>query len=105
MKSTDTSGSSTYCRIPFRGPSAAFFIAAFTSSAVAAFDSSAVRSTTETFDVGTRIAMPSSFPFSCGMTSATALAAPVVVGIMDSPAARALRRSLCGRSRIFWSFV
>src|SRR4051812_4439979 len=34
-----------------------------------------------------------------------ALAAPVEVGIMDRPAARARRRSLWGRSRIFWSFV
>src|SRR5688572_27244354 len=34
-----------------------------------------------------------------------ALAAPVEVGIMDCPAARARRRSLCGRSRIFWSLV
>src|SRR5918996_783987 len=34
-----------------------------------------------------------------------ALAAPVEVGIMDSAAARARRRSLWGRSRIFWSFV
>src|SRR4029450_3802783 len=34
-----------------------------------------------------------------------ALAAPVEVGIMESAAARARRRSLWGRSRIFWSFV
>src|SRR5712671_5247791 len=34
-----------------------------------------------------------------------ALAAPVEVGIMDSAAARARRRSWWGRSRIFWSFV
>src|SRR6185436_11215201 len=34
-----------------------------------------------------------------------ALAAPVEVGIIDSAAARARRRSLWGRSRIFWSFV
>ena len=87
------------------GPSEAFFIAALISSAVALFDSSTVRSTTETFGVGTRIAIPSSLPFSSGMTSETALAAPVVVGIIDTPAARARRRSLCGRSRIFWSFV
>ena len=86
-------------------PSEAFFIAALISSAVALLVNSAVRSTTETFGVGTRIAIPSSFPFSSGMTSETALAAPVVVGIIDIAAARARRRSLCGRSRIFWSFV
>ena len=51
--------------------------------------------------VGTRIANPSSRPFRSGSTSPTATAAPVVVGIMDNPAARARRRSLCGRSRRF----
>src|SRR6185295_1781975 len=34
-----------------------------------------------------------------------ALAAPVEVGIIDTAAARARRRSLWGRSRIFWSLV
>ena len=67
--------------------------------------SSATRSTIETFEVGTRIAMPSSLPLSSGSTSPTARAAPVVVGIIDSAAARARRRSLCGRSRMCWSFV
>ena len=55
--------------------------------------------------VGTRIEMPSSRPFSAGSTSPTADAAPVVVGMIDSAAARARRMSLCGRSRMFWSFV
>ena len=40
------------------------------------------RSTTETFGVGTRMAKPSSLPFSSGSTRPTALAAPVEVGIM-----------------------
>ncbi len=31
--------------------------------------------------------------------------APVVVGMIDTAAARARRRSLCGRSRILWSLV
>ena len=39
------------------------------------------------------------------LTVEVALAAPVVVGMMDSAAARARRRSVCGRSRMFWSFV
>ena len=65
----------------------------------------AARSTIDTFGVGTRIEMPSSLPFSSGSTSPTATAAPVVVGIIDSAAARARRRSLCGRSRSCWSFV
>src|SRR6185369_7201490 len=34
-----------------------------------------------------------------------ALAAPVDVGIMERAAARARRRSLWGKSRIFWSLV
>src|SRR5215469_17624080 len=34
-----------------------------------------------------------------------AFAAPVDVGIIDNAAARARRRSLCGKSRITWSFV
>jgi len=43
-----------------------------------------LKSTTETFGVGTRIAEPSSLPLSSGSTRPTALAAPVVVGIIDS---------------------
>ena len=64
-----------------------------------------MRSTSDTFGVGTRIAMPSSLPAIAGRTSLSAFAAPVVVGIIDSAAARARRRSLCGRSRICWSLV
>src|ERR1700722_2986401 len=48
-----------------------------------------LKSTTETLGVGTRIAEPSSLPFSSGSTRPTALAAPVVVGIIDREAARA----------------
>jgi len=60
----------------------------------------ATRSTTETFGVGTRIEKPSTLPPNSGMTSFSALAAPVEVGIMLIAAARARRRSLCGKSRI-----
>ena len=49
--------------------------------------------------------MPSTLPFSSGMTTPIARAAPVEVGIRLIAAARARRRSLCGRSRICWSFV
>jgi hypothetical protein len=69
-------------QMPFNSPSAASFNAAFTSSTVTSFSSSATKSTTETFGVGTRIAIPFSFPFNSGKTSATAFAAPVVVGMM-----------------------
>ena len=56
-KSTDTSGSVTYSRMPFNGPSAAAFSAAFTSSVEVFFPRSAARSTSDTFGVGTRIDM------------------------------------------------
>ena len=62
-------------------------------------------SVTEPSGTGTRIAMPSSLPLSCGSTSAVAFAAPVVVGMMFCAAARARRRSLCTPSRMTWSLV
>ena len=88
-----------------KGPSAAARRASLTSSTVTLVSSSATKSTTETLGVGTRMAKPLSLPFSSGRTKATALAAPVVVGMMDWAAALALRRSLWGRSKMFWSFV
>ncbi len=105
LKSMETHGSSQYPSIPEREPPAASLKAALTSSAVVSFPSSTTRSTRETTGTGTLTASPSSLPFSPGNTRATALAAPVVVGIMERQAARALLRSLWGRSSIFWSFV
>ena len=105
LKSIETRGAVATCRMPLRGPSAAAAKAAFTASAVAGRSTWATRSTTDTFGVGTRMAMPSSLPFNSGSTSPTAAAAPVVVGIIESPAERARRRSLWGRSRSFWSLV
>ena len=70
------------------------------SSALVALSVWKVRSTTETFGVGTRMEMPSNLPFSSGSTRPTAFAAPVVVGIIDSAAARPRLQSLCGKSRI-----
>jgi hypothetical protein len=49
--------------------------------------------------------MPSSFPLSFGSTRPVAAAAPVDVGMMFTAAVRARRRSLCGWSRMDWSFV
>ncbi len=66
-KSIETSSSSTTSSTPFIGPAAAFLSAAFTSSALACLSSWTVRSTNETFGVGTRIATPSSLPFSSGI--------------------------------------
>ena len=45
----------------------------------------------DTLGVGTRSAIPLILPFMLGMTRATALAAPVVVGTMFRQAARARR--------------
>jgi len=66
-KSTDTSSSSVTSRTPFMGPAAAFLRAALMSSALVALPSSTVRSTSDTFGVGTRMATPSSLPLSSGM--------------------------------------
>src|SRR5262245_63468216 len=52
-----------------------------------------VRSTHETVAVGTRNDMPVSLPFKAGMHSVTALAAPVVVGMMFMYALRPPRQS------------
>ena len=71
------------------GPSAASFMAALISSAVAFFSSITVRSTSDPVGTGTRKAMPSIFPSSSGMTIPRAFAAPVEVGMIDrSPFAR-----------------
>ena len=104
--SRETIGSSVYPSMPTSGPdSEAARKAALTSSTVVSRPTWTVRSTTEPSGVGTRSAMPSSFPFRAGMTSPIARAAPVEVGMIDSAAARARRRSLWGRSRMRWSFV
>src|SRR5438874_763515 len=76
--------------MPFIGPdSDAFFMAAWIESLVIGFSVSSVRSTSETSIVGTRTAWPSNFPLSSGMTSESALAAPVELGTMLMAAARA----------------
>src|SRR2546422_5913228 len=74
--------------MPFSFPSAAALKAALISSTVVFLESSAVRSTSETFGVGTRIEVPFSLPFSSGITSPIIFAAPVDDGIMLSAAAR-----------------
>uniref|UniRef100_A0A8C0MY72 Uncharacterized protein n=1 Tax=Canis lupus familiaris TaxID=9615 RepID=A0A8C0MY72_CANLF len=68
--------------MPLRGPSDACFTTFLMSSYLTAFSRRQVRSTTDTLGVGTRKAMPVSFPFSSGMTLPTALAAPVEAGMM-----------------------
>src|ERR1039457_7186382 len=101
QKSIDTNSSVLYARIFFIGPSAARRNALFTDSTVAGFSVVIVKSTTLTFGVGTRLAYPSSLPFTSGITRFNAFAAPVEVGIMERAAARARRKSLCGKSKSF----
>src|SRR6267142_4277678 len=101
LKSTETRGSSQNSRIPRNSALAAAFNAPFTSSVLVCFSTSITTSTNETFGVGTRTAIPSNFPFSSGITREHAFAAPVEVGIIERAAARARRRSLCGRSNRF----
>jgi hypothetical protein len=61
-----------------------------------------VRSTTETSAVGTRKDMPVSLPLSSGMTLPTALAAPVLDGMMLKLAPRPPRQSFAdGPSTVF----
>ena len=88
LKSIETFGLSVKPRMPLSGPFAAFFTASLISSLVVARLATNLRSMTETFGVGTRIAEPSSLPLSSGRTRPTALAAPVVVGILDKPPGR-----------------
>ena len=57
--------------MPFIMPSDAAFIAPMMSSYDAPFSMRAVKSTTETSEVGTRNDMPVSLPFSSGSTCAT----------------------------------
>ncbi len=87
--SIETIGSSVYSRIPFSFPSAAFFIALLICSTVASFFKIAVRSVMEPVATGTLVATPSNLPWRCGNTRPTALAAPVLVGIIDDAAAQA----------------
>merc|ERR1712000_289867 len=68
--------------MPLSSPSEASFKAFLISSQVAGFSRTQVRSTTETFEVGTRMDMPVSFPLRDGITLPTALAAPVLLGMM-----------------------
>src|SRR5919205_4499730 len=88
--------------MPFILPSDAAFMALQMSSYEASFTSSAVRSTTETSEVGTRKDMPVSFLLSSGITLPTALAAPVEDGMMFSRMPRPPRQSLLdGPSTVF----
>uniref|UniRef100_A0A5F8H9Y9 Uncharacterized protein n=1 Tax=Monodelphis domestica TaxID=13616 RepID=A0A5F8H9Y9_MONDO len=76
------------------------------SSYLAGFSRRQVRSTTDTSGIGTRKAIPVSFPFRSGITLPTALAAPVAAGMIFWPAPRPSRHSLPeGPSTVFWVAV
>uniref|UniRef100_A0A673TN26 Uncharacterized protein n=1 Tax=Suricata suricatta TaxID=37032 RepID=A0A673TN26_SURSU len=92
--------------MPLRGLSDACFTTFLMSLYLAAFSRRQVRSTTDTLGVGTRKAMPVSFPFSSGMTLPTALAAPVEAGMMFWAAPRPSCHSFPeGPSTVFWVAV
>src|SRR5215472_781627 len=102
MMSVETTSSSVYATMPFIGPSEASFIAALTSSYLADLANRQVKSTTETFTVGTRNAIPVNLPLRSGITLPTALAAPVLEGMIFVAAARPPRQSfLEGPSTVF----
>ena len=98
--SAETIGSSVYSIIPFSALLAACFIAALTSSTVTSFLRIATKSVIDPSGVGSLNEKPSSLPFSSFIIFPIVFAAPVVVGIIETAADRALLKSLCGRSRI-----
>merc|ERR1711879_805059 len=93
-KSVDTTSSSVQSRTPFMSPAAYSLIFATISSYLAGFSKRQVKSTTDTSGVGTRKAMPVNLPFTEGKTLPTALAAPVLEGMMFWLAQRPPRQSL-----------
>src|ERR1044071_7999809 len=106
LMSVDTSGSVEYWRYGSSGAlDAACSNAALTAGAAGSRARCTPKSVVEHGGTGARTEMPSTFPFSSGSTSPIARAAPVEVGIRLIAAARARRRSLCGRSRMLLSFV
>ena len=93
MKSVLTRGKSQTDKIPLYSPLAAFLIISINSSRLNDFSVSKVKSNIETFNVGTLVAIPLSFPSSSGITKPIAFAAPVLDGMIDADAALALYKS------------
>ena len=94
MKSMETKPDFSHAMIPLNCFLQAVSRTFLRSSVVVLLLSSATKSTTDTVGVGTRSEYPSKQPARSGITSDRALAAPVVVGMIFCPAARARRRSL-----------
>src|SRR5215470_5052996 len=102
IKSDETTSSSVYPMMPFMGPSEAAFRVALISSYLAGLANRHVKSTTETFAVGTRNAIRVNLPLRSGITLPTALAAPVLEGMIFAAAARPPRQSFFeGLSTVF----
>src|SRR5215472_8117680 len=88
--------------MPFMGPSEAALRVALISSYLAGLASRHVKSTTETFAIGTRKAIPVNLPLRSGIILPTALAAPVLEGMIFVAAARPTRQSFFeGPSTVF----
>ena len=85
--------------------SEASLIFAQISSYVAGVFSLAVRSTTDTSFVGTRKDIPVILPFSSGITRPTALAAPVVEGMMLLNTERPVLQSRPARASTAFCFA
>ena len=105
LKSMETKDDSSQAIIPFNCFFDACSKASLRFSVVVLLRSWATKSTIDTVGVGTRSEYPSNRPARSGITKDNALAAPVVVGMIFCPAARARRKSLWARSRMRWSLV
>jgi len=105
LKSAEISCSLLISKIFFNSDFEAFDNELFISSTEIFFLDEKTNSTKETFGVGTLIEIPSTLPFSWGITSPRDFVAPVVVGIMELGALLALLKSLCELSNYFWSDV
>ena len=103
LKSLLTSGSVSYPMIPRISEQS--FTARLTVSSLTSISTCTVRSTQLTFGVGTLMLLPLILLVIFGYTKLSALAAPVLVGIMLTPPALDLYGSLCFLSIVAWSPV
>ena len=91
--SIETIGSSVYSRTPLKEDSAASLKALLMALTVVCFLTLNVMSVREPLITGTRIPQPPMLSASSGKILVNAFAAPVVVGTIDCPAARARLKS------------
>ena len=103
--SAETISSSAKSTIPLRCPSAAFFRTPLIFSALTSDVNRMHRSESDPSGTGARTAMISIFPLRCGKSGIIAFAAPEVLGISESAAARPRRLSPTGVSTTDWVAV